>query len=397
MNQARVKSIIEKLTSKELHNEESIKFSLLGIFSSLPNFINSSPICIDDIKYLLKGANVFKYEIEENETVKDSIAKFKKNWEEIINANIIIINHFTRLPDIMLPLKALLQEENKNLFSIIAIDEEGFNVTKDYEIFKNFSLKTKIDFFSYSDKITKLVNDSKHKKLYLPIEESFTKEELRYSINNAKKVIVSEEVMIALKIIYDKLEIYNENKSEFDEDVILEKERWKEYVSILKASAFLNGRSSVNLSDIFLLKKMIWSQKHQISYLHDIIIEAINYTVNANCKNLKKYSMEIVNLLIDMTRSLKLMKKNNDTSVRNTDLIEWNSAFDKIKRNIIEIKYYSRDFFDSDNFFNNIFIDDDDREHFLNIFKIDDKLIFEWYSKLKTIINYINNEKRLSI
>ena len=34
----------KKLTSKEFHNEESIKFCLLGIFSSLPNFINSSPV-----------------------------------------------------------------------------------------------------------------------------------------------------------------------------------------------------------------------------------------------------------------------------------------------------------------------------------------------------------------
>lgn len=397
MNQARVKLIIEKLTSKEFHNEESIKFCLLGIFSSLPNFINSSPVCIEDIKYLIKGANIYKYDIEINETVKDSITKFKSRWDEILNANIIIINNFTRLPDIMLPLKALLQEENKNLFSIIAIDENGFNVTKDYDIFKNFSLKTKINFFSYNDQITKLVNDDKHKKLYLPIEDSFSKEELRYSINNSKKVIVTEEVMIALKIIFSKLETYNENKPEFDEDVILEKERWKEYISVLKASAFLNGRSMVNLSDIFLLKKMIWSQKNQIADIHSIIIEAINFTVNDTCKNLKKYSMEMVNLLVDMTRSFKLMKKNNDNSIRNTDLIEWNAAFDKIKKNIIEIKYYSRDFFNSENFFTNIFIDEDDKEHFLNIFKIDDKLIFDWYSKLKTIINFINNEKRLSI
>lgn len=165
MNQARVKLIIEKLTSKEFHNEESIKFCLLGIFSSLPNFINSSPVCIEDIKYLIKGANIYKYDIEINETVKDSITKFKSRWDEILNANIIIINNFTRLPDIMLPLKALLQEENKNLFSIIAIDENGFNVTKDYDIFKNFSLKTKINFFSYNDQITKLVNDDKHKKI----------------------------------------------------------------------------------------------------------------------------------------------------------------------------------------------------------------------------------------
>ena len=54
-----------------------------------------------------------------------------------------------------------------------------------------------------------------------------------------------------LKIIFSKLETYNENNPEFDEDVTLEKERWKEYIPGLKASAFLNGRSKVNLSDIF--------------------------------------------------------------------------------------------------------------------------------------------------
>ena len=142
---------------------------------------------------------------------------------------------------------------------------------------------------------------------------------------------------------------------------------------------------------------MIWSQKNQIADIHSIIIAAINLTVNDTRKNLKKYSIETVNLLVDMTRSFKLMKKNNDNSITNIDLIEWNAAFDKIKKNIIEIKYYSTDFFNSENFFTNIFIDEVGKEHFLDIFKINDKLIFDWYSKLKTSINFINNQKRLSI
>ena len=69
-------------------------------------------------------------------------------------------------------------------------------------LFKNFTLETKINFFSYNDQITKLDNDDKHKKLYLPIENSFSQDELRYSINNSKKVNVTEEVKIALKIIF---------------------------------------------------------------------------------------------------------------------------------------------------------------------------------------------------
>ena len=87
--------------------------------------------------------------------------------------------------------------------------------------------------------------------------------------------------------------------------------------------------------------------------------------------------MQMVNLLVDMTRRFKLMKTNNDNSMRYIALIAPNAAFDTIKKNLIEIKYYSRDFYKPENFFTNIFIGEDDKGHFLNIFKSDDTLIFD--------------------
>ncbi len=390
MDQFRIKNIIEKLSSKELHNEDSIRLSILSMFASVPNFINCVPVCIEDIKYMIKGCNIFKYEIQKKENLKNSIDKFKENWSNILNANIIIVNNFSRLPDVIIPLQALISEENKNLFSIIALDEDAFMISKDFDIFEKFSIKTKIDYFSYMDKITRLVNEQNGEKLYLPIDEAFTKEELRYAIKNVKKVNISSDVMETLKIIYKDLEKFNQEKEEFETGIILTSERWNEIISLLKASAFLNGRDYINLSDIFLLKKILWTNKSHISRINKIIYDGIKYMINKNCSNMKIYTAEMMNLLMEMTNTFKLMKKEKNYFISNINLIEWNNSFKRIKNKITETKYYSREFFDDKNNFLNLFIDNDDTKNFVDLFKFEDKLIFDWFTRLKVIMEYIN-------
>ena len=91
MNQARVKLIIEELPCKEFHNGESIKFCFLAIFSSLPNFIISSPVSVGDIKHLIKVGNIYEYGVAITEALKETPTKFRSTWGETVAADIIII------------------------------------------------------------------------------------------------------------------------------------------------------------------------------------------------------------------------------------------------------------------------------------------------------------------
>ncbi|MGL4647407.1 MAG: hypothetical protein ACRCVI_01640 [Mycoplasmoidaceae bacterium] len=393
MKSERVKTLINKISSKELHNEESVRFTILSMFAAVPNFINCIPICIEDIKYMIKGCNIFYYDIQENESLDISIREIKKNWENILNSNIIIINNYLRFPDIIIPFQALIAEENKNLFSLIALDEEAFDVKKNLNVFEKFAVKTKINYFSYADKITRLVHGHNGEVLYLPVDEALTKEELSYYVRDVKKVVLPPDIMKCLKEIFRELEKYNESISEFDYQIVLSKERWIEIIALLKACAYLNERKYVNLSDLLILKKFLWSSKDQIKKVTEIIHLAIANIVNDNCSNITMFSNEIMNLLIDMTQTLKFIKMEKDHFLSNTSLIEWNSSFKRIKDKIVEIKYYSREFFDDKNDFYNIFIDEDDKRWFIDLFKIDDKMIFEWFRRLETIIKYINKNR----
>ncbi len=51
--------------------------------------------------------------------------------------------------------------------------------------------------------------------------------------------------------------------------------RWKKAVDVMRTSAFLNGRSEVDMSDLTLLSHMLWNSDEQIDEVSDMIAERI--------------------------------------------------------------------------------------------------------------------------
>ena len=51
--------------------------------------------------------------------------------------------------------------------------------------------------------------------------------------------------------------------------------RWKKIIRLLRTSAFLNGRSKVDLMDCFLLRHCLWARPEQQSRINDIIQDTI--------------------------------------------------------------------------------------------------------------------------
>ncbi len=70
-----------------------------------------------------------------------------------------------------------------------------------------------------------------------------------------------------------------ENRDEIDDPETgvpyVSDRRWKKIVGILRASAYLNGRSEVNLSDCLLLEHMIWDKDAQIAMVKKDIAKMV--------------------------------------------------------------------------------------------------------------------------
>ena len=83
-----------------------------------------------------------------------------------------------------------------------------------------------------------------------------------------RKVTVPENLMDALFALRTVLSQRFANRDEIDDPETgvpyVSDRRWKKIVGILRASAYLNGRSEVNLSDCLLLEHMLWDKDAQI-------------------------------------------------------------------------------------------------------------------------------------
>ena len=93
------------------------------------------------------------------------------------------------------------------------------------------------------------------------------------------KVTIPESVMDALFALRTVLSQRFENRDEIDDPETgvpyVSDRRWKKIVGILRASAYLNGRSEVNLSDCLLLEHMIWDKDAQIAMVKKDIAKMV--------------------------------------------------------------------------------------------------------------------------
>ena len=117
------------------------------------------------------------------------------------------------------------------------------------------------DFFKVVDDGNKeLVLTDEQKSALLEISDV---EKWQGEIN---KVVLSDEAKAVITAIRQELTMLNadgKHKSEDGENYYVSDRRWKKIVHILKTSAFLNGRDSVDLMDCSLIEYAIWNTDKQ--------------------------------------------------------------------------------------------------------------------------------------
>lgn len=86
-------------------------------------------------------------------------------------------------------------------------------------------------------------------------------------------VQVPEEVIAALSMVRQRIERHNEKHPA--QAVSVYDRRWKKIVRLLRTSAFLNGRSAVDLMDLFLILHCLWDVPTQIEALREIVVRTI--------------------------------------------------------------------------------------------------------------------------
>ncbi|NQX90580.1 MAG: AAA family ATPase [Flavobacteriales bacterium] len=86
-------------------------------------------------------------------------------------------------------------------------------------------------------------------------------------------ILVPEELLHSLQMVRQKLDKWNAEETHVP--VLVHDRRWKKIVRLMRTSAFLNGRSQVDLMDAFLMFHCLWSTPDQQLKLREIIATTI--------------------------------------------------------------------------------------------------------------------------
>ncbi|MEY4905525.1 MAG: hypothetical protein RI894_666 [Bacteroidota bacterium] len=128
-------------------------------------------------------------------------------------------------------------------------------------------------------------------------------------------ITMPDNVLNVINVIRNYMSGYNENQTDDAPKFYVSDRRWHKIVNLLRTSAFLNDRSTVDLMDCFLIQNCVWDKPEQQTAVASFLKEAIQkhgYTLILDLKTVKK---QIDELTADVKKETSYVKE--EKGVRN--------------------------------------------------------------------------------
>lgn len=327
----KIKRLLEHLSQGLYEREEVVKLALLTSIAGESLFLLGPPgvgksLIARRLKYAFREARSFEYLMTRFSTPEEvfgpvSIKKLKEEdkyerkteaympganlvfldeiWKassSIQNALLTIINekvYRNGEQEIEVELKSLITASNE-------LPPEGENFGPLYDrLLLRYPMKGVKNSRSFLRMIT-----STEQVYEDPVPESYklTSGELEEWDAKIQAVRVEDEVLSVIQIIRQKIEDYNQKQRSEADQIRVYDRRWKKIVRLLRTSAFLHGRSKVDLMDCFLMTHALWNKPEQYEPVGEIISATIRehgYTVSLGLpmlrKELRDFEQEVEN------------------------------------------------------------------------------------------------------
>lgn len=355
--QQHIKSLLKALCEGLYEREEAVKLALLATVAEESIFLLGPPgvgksLIARRLKYAFKDGKSFEYLMSKFSTPDEifgpiSIKKLKEEdaYERIVerylpDANIVFLDEIWKAgPAIQNALLTILNEKiYKNGTTDIKVAIRGIIAASNElpaansnlaPIWDRFLLRLELGNIKKFSTFLGMITDVKD--VYednIAEELRLTNEVLQEWSETISQVTVPPEVLNTIQIVKIKLTEYNAKG--IGAPIVVHDRRWKKIVKVLRTSAFLNGRTAVDLMDCFLLNHCLWSTTDQKVKISELVTETVRehgYTMAVNLQSLKreveefesevnaeikvKYVMEEAELRPYADEYFKLIKEDN--------------------------------------------------------------------------------------
>ncbi len=159
-------------------------------------------------------------------------------------------------------------------------------------LWDRFLLRLEIDNVRHFESFVRLITDTADVyEVVLPEGVALSTAELDDYSTRIDAVVVSPEALNTIQVLKARIDAYNAERPDPAEHIRVYDRRWKKCVRLLRTSAFLNGRDTVDLMDCFLLELCLWSRPDQREPLREMLAEAVRqhgYAVSVNLPMLRR-------------------------------------------------------------------------------------------------------------
>lgn len=330
---ARTSELLSRLNDGVYEKEEVIALSLLSSVAGESVFMLGAPgvaksLVARRLKYAFKDGKSFEYLMSRFSTPDEifgpvSISKLKDEdkYERIVDnylptASVVFLDEIWKAgpsiqnslltvlnekvyrngdKEIKVPIKALISASNE-----LPMKGQGLEALWDRFLIR-LIVEGVGDRQSFNDMISKNLNSysdtvSDHLKLSDDELEQWSKE--------IDEVEIPENVFNVIHVIRNYIGAHNEREVDKDAPIYISDRRWRKIVRLLRTSAFLNGRSSADLMDCFLIKYCLWNEVDEKTTVEQFVTDAIQkhgYSLKFDLGELSKELKELKKDVIEQT------------------------------------------------------------------------------------------------
>lgn len=305
----RIKSILSAMTFGLYEREEVLALSLLSALAGESIFLLGLPgvgksMVARRLKMAFKDAKVFEYLMSRFSTPDEifgpvSISKLKdydsyerittgylpdaevvfldeiwKAGPAIQNSLLTVLNEKIFLngnKELQLPIKGIISASNE-----LPAEDEGLEALWD-----RFLLRYIVEPLNNKQSFISLISNT---NIDIPVvSKPITSEEYSAVLRESHEVSLPDNVIDVIYAVRERLsrKASQSNDEENADDGInyakfyISDRRWKKAIGVIRVSAYLNGRHFINLSDLLLLRHMLWNDEDTINEVEHILVDEI--------------------------------------------------------------------------------------------------------------------------
>lgn len=300
----KIESLIKILNNGLFERERVINLSLLSMIANEAVFFIGPPgvaksLIARRLSLVINKGKVFEYLMHRFSTPDEifgpvSIRKLKNEdkYERVIDgylpdAEVVFLDEIWKAgPSIQNTLLTVINEKiykngdkeiNIPLKCLIAASNEFPAKDQGLDaLWDRFVLKLVVEEIKDDSLFLKMIKgNDKLINLNIPDDVKISSDDFSALSKLIDNVKITNEVTNAIIAIKYRVNEYNKNIAEHESKFFISDRKWKKIAKILKTSAVLNGRNSVNLLDTFLVADCIWNNLVQ----KDIVLEIVKNSI----------------------------------------------------------------------------------------------------------------------